>query len=72
MSDTLEGGEERIPTVIVQFHEYPDLWMPIEMYNIMGKFKGLLQTHLFSIKDIKKVHKPLKHPSSYPTKEWEP
>lgn len=71
ISDTL-GGEELIPTVIIQFHNYPDLWMTREQYDNEGKFKGILKSLCISIKEVRQVYKPLKHPSSYPTAEWKP
>lgn len=72
MSDTIEGGEELIPTVIVQFHDYMDIWMTKEMYDNEGKFIGLMRLLGLPFNAVKRVHKLLKHPSSYPTAEWEP
>jgi hypothetical protein len=72
MSDTIEGGEELIPTVIIQFHDYMDLWMTLDEYNALSKFSGVMKFMNLSFKSVIRVHKLLKHPSSYPATEWVP
>jgi len=71
-SDTYEPNGELIPTVIVAFQVWPDMWMTLEEYNSRGKFKGLLKDFRFSIRNVHRIYKLLKHPSSYPTADWEP
>lgn len=62
---------ELLPTVIVEFHNMPDLWLTREQYDAEGKFKGLLQALEVSIMEVKKVHHVLKYASEYPTEAWE-
>lgn len=60
---------ELIPTVIVQFDDYPDLWLTKDQYNDMGKTKGLVKNG-FPLRNIIAVHHVLKNPSKYPTSDW--
>lgn len=62
---------ELITTVIIQFHDMPDLWLTKDQYNNEGKFIGLIKSQGFSIKDVVKVHHLLKNPINYPTQAWE-
>lgn len=60
---------ELIPTVIVEFDEYPDLWMTKDDYDDLGKMRGLIKCG-YPLRYIRKVHKVLKNPSKYPTSDW--
>jgi len=60
---------ELVPTVIVEFDEYPDLWLTKNNYDGMGKMKGLIKNG-FPLRNIVKVHHVIKNPSKYPTEDW--
>ena len=70
-SDPYSKEGKLIPVVIVEFHDYSDLWLHKGWYEEHGKFKGLIKEMSLSIRDIKKVHHLLKYASSFPTQEWE-
>jgi hypothetical protein len=71
ISDPPEKGKELIPVVIIQFHSMPDFWLHKEVYEMEGKFKGMLKYLSISISQVKKVHHLFKYESSFPTNEWE-
>lgn len=60
---------ELIPTIIVEFDEYPDLWMSKDEYDANGGYQGLIKSG-FPLRNIIKVHHVLKNQSKYPTSDW--
>lgn len=62
---------ELIPTVIVEFHDLPDLWLTKDQYTAEGGFSGLLKSMSLCIGWVKKVHHLLKNPNTYPVEAWE-
>lgn len=70
-SDKPKKGEVLIPVVIFEFHSLSDLWLHKEVYEMEGKFKGMLKYLSVAINQVKKVHHLFKYESSFPTNEWE-
>lgn len=64
--------KEKIPVVIIEFHDFPNLWFHKEQYETEGKFKGILKKMELSISWIKKVHHKFVSPDKFPTNDWEP
>lgn len=62
---------ELVPTVIIEFHDLPDLWLTEQQYKYEVKFTGLIKSQGFHMRDVKKVHHLLKNPNKYPTQAWE-
>lgn len=61
---------ELIPTVIIEFHDLPNLWMTKDRYKDSGGYQGLLKNEELSIREIKKIHHLLKNPKDFPENEW--
>ena len=63
---------ELIPSVIIEFHDWMNLWLTKSEYEVQGGYRGLLKDYCIPVGKIKKVHHFLLNPKDFPTNDWEP
>ena len=67
-----KGALEPIPVVVFKFYNMPNYILHKDVYEIEGKFKGILKSHGFSIRDIECLEAGLMNPNEFHNlTEWE-
>jgi len=64
-------GPGTIPVVIIEFHDWMDLFFNRETWDEMG-YRKFLKEFCIPVGQIKKIHKINIKPEDFPDNEWEP